>query len=159
MVSLVVPLWAIQHLAATPIWVGIAVGARSFLPLLFSIHGGALMDRLGTRRVMAACAVITLILFPFYVIWGSMLGLILLQMVIGLSPPTLVADFLTNWTTTAICGGPPTQLPVAGLQGLCQSRACAADMERGHSCASARLSVKSDSRSFRRGCHPPPATS
>jgi MFS family permease len=85
MVSLVVPLWAIQHLAATPIWVGIAVGARSFLPLLFSIHGGALMDRLGTRRVMAACAVITLILFPFYVIWGSMLGLILLQMVIGLS--------------------------------------------------------------------------
>jgi MFS family permease len=85
MVSLVVPLWAIQHLAATPIWVGIAVGARSFLPLLFSIHGGALMDRLGTRRVMAACAVITLILFPFYVIWGSMLGLILLQLVIGLS--------------------------------------------------------------------------
>jgi MFS family permease len=85
MVSLVVPLWAIQHLAATPIWVGIAVGARSFLPLLFSIHGGALMDRLGTRRVMAACAIITLILFPFYVIWSSMLGLIMLQLVIGLS--------------------------------------------------------------------------
>lgn len=85
MVSLVVPLWAIQHLAATPIWVGIAVGARSFLPLLFSIHGGALMDRLGTRRVMAACAVTTLILFPFYVIWASMLGLIMLQLVIGLS--------------------------------------------------------------------------
>jgi len=85
MVSLVIPLWAIQHLAATPIWVGIAVGARSFLPLLFSIHGGALMDRLGTRRVMAVCAVVTLILFPFYVLWQSMLGLILLQLVIGLS--------------------------------------------------------------------------
>jgi MFS family permease len=85
MVSLVVPLWAVQHLAATPIWVGIAVGARSFMPLLFSIHGGALMDRLGTRRVMAACGVVTLVLFPFYVIWPSMLGLILLQLVIGLS--------------------------------------------------------------------------
>lgn len=85
MVSLVVPLWAIQHLAATPIWVGVAVGARSFMPLLFSIHGGALMDRLGTRRVMAACAIITLILFPLYIVWQSMIGLILLQLVIGLS--------------------------------------------------------------------------
>jgi MFS family permease len=85
MVSLVVPLWAIQHLAATPIWVGVAVGARSFMPLLFSIHGGALMDRLGTRRVMAVCAIITLILFPLYIVWQSMVGLILLQLVIGLS--------------------------------------------------------------------------
>lgn len=85
MASLVVPLWAMQHLGATPLWVGIAVGARSFLPLLFSIHGGALMDRLGTRRVMTACAVITLILFPLYVVWQSMIGLIMLQLVIGLS--------------------------------------------------------------------------
>src|ERR1700759_4119301 len=68
MASLVVPLWAIQHLNATPIWVGIAVGARSFMPLLFSIHGGALMDRLGTRRVMVWCAGITLVTFPLYVV-------------------------------------------------------------------------------------------
>ncbi|MGE5539079.1 MAG: MFS transporter [Gemmatimonas sp.] len=85
MISILVPLWAVQHLDATPLWVGIAVGARSFMPLLFSIHGGALMDRLGTRRVMGWCAVITLILFPVYVIWDSMLGLIVLQLVIGLS--------------------------------------------------------------------------
>jgi MFS family permease len=85
MASLVVPLWAVQHLNATPIWVGIAVGARSFMPLLFSIHGGALMDRLGTRRVMVWCAGITLVTFPLYVVWQSMVGLIALQLVIGLS--------------------------------------------------------------------------
>jgi MFS family permease len=85
MISILVPLWAVQHLNATPLWVGVAVGARSFLPLLFSIHGGALMDRLGTRRVMAWCAIVTLILFPLYVIWDTMLGLIALQLVIGLS--------------------------------------------------------------------------
>jgi MFS family permease len=85
MASLVVPLWAIQHLNATPIWVGIAVGARSFMPLLFSIHGGALMDRLGTRRVMVWCAAITLVMFPLYVVWQSMAGLIALQLVVGLS--------------------------------------------------------------------------
>jgi MFS family permease len=85
MISILVPLWAVQHLNATPLWVGIAVGARSFLPLLFSIHGGALMDRLGTRRVMAWCAAITLVLFPLYIVWESMLGLIMLQLVIGLS--------------------------------------------------------------------------
>ncbi|HTI86735.1 MAG TPA: MFS transporter [Alphaproteobacteria bacterium] len=85
MISILVPLWAVQHLNATPLWVGVAVGARSFLPLLFSIHGGALMDRLGTRRVMAWCGIVTLILFPLYVIWDTMLGLIALQLVIGLS--------------------------------------------------------------------------
>jgi MFS family permease len=85
MISILVPLWAVQYLNATPLWVGIAVGARSFLPLLFSIHGGALMDRLGTRRVMAWCGVITLILFPLYVVWDTMTGLIALQLVIGLS--------------------------------------------------------------------------
>lgn len=84
MASLVVPLWAI-HLGATPIWVGIIIGARSVLPLLFSIHGGALMDRLGTRRVMVWCALITLAAFPFYVIWQSLIGLIVLQLIIGLS--------------------------------------------------------------------------
>lgn len=85
MASLVVPLWAVQHLGATPLWVGIAVGARSFMPLLFSVHGGALMDRLGTRRVLVWCAAITLVLFPLYIVWQSMTGLILLQLVIGLS--------------------------------------------------------------------------
>lgn len=37
------------------------------------------------------------------------------KMLIGLSPPTLIADFLTTWTTTASCGGAPIQLPVAGI--------------------------------------------
>ena len=49
--SVTVPLWAVM-LGATPAEIGIMIGARSFLPFLLAIHGGVLMDRLGTRRMM-----------------------------------------------------------------------------------------------------------
>jgi MFS family permease len=52
--AMIVPLYAVS-LGASATEVGFLLGARSILPAFFSIHGGSLMDRLGTRRVMLAC--------------------------------------------------------------------------------------------------------
>lgn len=65
--------------------IGLVIGARHGLTLILSIHGGVLMDRLGTRRVMIvfACAsVIVPLLFPLSP-WIP--GLIVLQMIAGVS--------------------------------------------------------------------------
>lgn len=82
MTSLVVPLWALS-LGATPAMIGIIVAARSVLPLFLSIHGGAMMDRLGTRRMMliftAAGALLTLF-YPLLPYFSALVGL---QLVLG----------------------------------------------------------------------------
>jgi MFS family permease len=49
--ALIVPLYAVS-LGASATEIGLLLGVRSILPAFFSIHGGSLMDRLGTRRVM-----------------------------------------------------------------------------------------------------------
>lgn len=51
MIMVVVPLWVIE-LDAAPLMVGIILGARHMLVLFYSIHGGAMMDRLDVRQVM-----------------------------------------------------------------------------------------------------------
>ena len=84
MASVIVSLWAV-HLGASPLWIGIAVGARSLLPMFLSIHGGVLMDRLGTRRVMLFFSVITLVVFPLYPYMPWVWALILLQPITGLT--------------------------------------------------------------------------
>ncbi len=84
MASVIVSLWAIK-LGASPLWIGVAVAARSFLPMFLSIHGGVLMDRLGTRRVMLFFSIITLALFPLYPFMPWVWALILLQLVTGLT--------------------------------------------------------------------------
>lgn len=64
--NVIVPLWVLQ-IDPSPLLVGIALGARQLLPVLLSIHGGALMDRIGIRRVMlwfAAMGALTPFLFP-----------------------------------------------------------------------------------------------
>lgn len=83
-VTVVLPLWAL-YLGAEPLMIGIVLGARHFLPTLFSIHGGALMDRLGTRRVLVwfgLIGAVTPFLFPLLP-W--MWAVILLQLLVGLS--------------------------------------------------------------------------
>lgn len=84
MAALIVPLWAIG-LGASPLWIGVIVGARSLLPMLLSIHGGVLMDRLGTRRVMLFFAVVTMAAFPLYPLLPSLYALVILQLVTGLT--------------------------------------------------------------------------
>lgn len=84
MVTVVVPLWVLT-LDPSPLTIGLAVGSRHFLPMLLSIHGGAMMDRLGTRRVMLGFALIGItvpLLFPMMPwIWAVMV----LQALAGLA--------------------------------------------------------------------------
>ena len=51
MIMVVVPPWVVTLHAARP-WSAMILGSRHFLALLYSIHGGAMMDGLDVRRVM-----------------------------------------------------------------------------------------------------------
>src|SRR5215218_4592740 len=82
--SVIVPLY-VYTMEPTPLMFGLVFSAAHFLPLFLSIHTGALMDRLGARRVMIFCTAlgaITPLLYPaFPWIWA----LVFLQMFFGLS--------------------------------------------------------------------------
>lgn len=66
MIQLIVPLWCLVSLGMSATMIGIAVGARSFLAVIFSIHSGALLDRLGVRRLMIYCAIASIALSMLY---------------------------------------------------------------------------------------------
>ncbi len=83
-VSVIMPLWAVM-LGASPLMIGVVIGSRQVLPMLFAIHGGALMDRLGTRRMLVAFGLIgmaTPVLFPMFPWVGAAIAL---QMISGLA--------------------------------------------------------------------------
>lgn len=84
MFALIVPLWAVS-LGTSPTEIGIIVGARNVLPLFLAIHGGVLMDRLGTRRVVLAVALAAACLAPLYPMLPWLPALIALQLLIGLA--------------------------------------------------------------------------
>jgi len=84
MMKVVVPLWAIR-IGMSPGEIGLAMGAGGLLPFILSIHGGTLMDRLGTRRItllFAAVSTVVILLYPAMP-WIAML--LLLQLVSGLT--------------------------------------------------------------------------
>ncbi len=87
MITVVVPLWVLT-LNPSAFMIGVVLGSRHFLTLLLSIHSGALMDRLGARRVMVFFAVICILLPVFYPLLPSIPALIGLQMLIGLATST-----------------------------------------------------------------------
>lgn len=84
LIAVAVPLWLL-YLDADPVMIGLALGSYNLLPFLFSVHGGALMDRLGARRVMMAFALMgaaTPLLFPVLpFVWA----VFVLQMIGGLA--------------------------------------------------------------------------
>jgi MFS family permease len=83
-VLVVVPLWVLT-LDPSPLLIGVVLGMRHVGPMLFSIHGGALMDKLGTRNVVIALALLAILVplaFPFSP-WIP--ALILLQFLGGLA--------------------------------------------------------------------------
>lgn len=82
MTSLIVPLWAL-YLGASPALIGIAVASRSVLPLFLSIHGGAMMDRLGTRKLMLIFTAAGAVLSLLYPLLPSIAALIVLQLFLG----------------------------------------------------------------------------
>ncbi len=84
MMNVVVPLWIVS-IEPSPLMIGIAIGARSVLPLFLSIHGGAMMDRVGTKQVVMFFAVIAMVTAPLYPLMPWLIAAIILQMVNGLS--------------------------------------------------------------------------
>ena len=84
MLKVVVPLWAL-HLNMSPTMIGVAIGAAAVLPLILAIHGGVLMDRLGTRRVTLFFAFLTTMLIPLYPAMPLFGAVVILQMLTGLT--------------------------------------------------------------------------
>lgn len=82
MSTVAVPLWALQ-LGAEPFLIGLAVAARALLSVFFSIHGGALMDRLGVRRIMIVSAVAIMVVGPLYPFVPWIEAVIGLQIILG----------------------------------------------------------------------------
>lgn len=82
MIMVVLPLWVLT-LDAGPLMIGIILGARHFLVLIYSIHGGVMMDRVDVRKLMVpfgAAGVVLPLLFP---LTDSAWVVIVLQMAAG----------------------------------------------------------------------------
>lgn len=82
--TLIVPLWAV-YLGMTPIEIGILVGARAFLPFFLAIHGGVMIDKFGTRRVMVIVSAVCLIVPPLFPVMPWFGIMLLLQTAGGLA--------------------------------------------------------------------------
>ncbi len=82
--NVIVPLWVLV-LAPSPFVVGIVLASRQFLPMLLSIHGGALMDRFGVRRVMLGFAAMAIVIPLFYPLLPFIPAVVVLQMLSGLA--------------------------------------------------------------------------
>jgi len=82
--NVVVPIWA-WTLTQDEFLLGIVFGARHFLPMLLLIHGGALMDRFGARRVTLYFAVAAMSIPPLYPILPFVGAQVALQMFGGLT--------------------------------------------------------------------------
>lgn len=85
--NVMVPIWA-WSLTKDEFLVGVVFGARHFLPMLLLIHGGALMDRFGARRIVLYFAVAAMIIPPLYPLLPFVSALIILQMLGGLTVMT-----------------------------------------------------------------------
>ncbi len=82
MMTLIVPLWALD-VGASAFWIGMAIAMRALLAMVFSIQAGAIMDRLGTRRVTLWLGVGGAAMVPIYPLFPSVAGILLLQVVVG----------------------------------------------------------------------------
>ena len=85
MAGLLIPLWVVVTLDPSPFMIGIILGARHLLPTLLSIHGGAMMDHLGAKRVMMVFAIVGLMVHLVYPLAPWIGAVIVLQMLGGLS--------------------------------------------------------------------------
>lgn len=123
LVWVVTPLWVVE-LGASPFMIGIALGSYTFLPLLLSIHGGALMDKFGARRVILFFGAIVVIMPWFYPMSPWIPAVIVFQMILGLSvsmgwigTQTLIGQRMRGdavysgrlafWTRSVGLAGPP----------------------------------------------------
>lgn len=84
MQAIAIPLWAVE-LGATPSMLGLAVGMRSLGPLLFAIHGGALIDQLGARTVTLWTGAVCAASSALYPLLPFTIALLALQFIFGLA--------------------------------------------------------------------------
>lgn len=84
MVALATPLFS-NHLGLSAALLGVMAGARSLAPLVYSIHLGSVMDRVGVRRIMLLLAASGVLLAPLYPILPHPSILIVLQLLLGLA--------------------------------------------------------------------------
>lgn len=82
MMTLIVPLWALD-VGASAFWIGMAIAMRALLAMAFSIQAGAIMDRLGTRRVTLWLGIGGAVLVTLYPLFPSVAGILVLQVVVG----------------------------------------------------------------------------
>ena len=66
-------------------WIGIALGSYTFMPLLLSIPGGALIDRIGARRMIWTFGSLVVCVSLLYPVMPWLIALVILQMIVGLS--------------------------------------------------------------------------
>ncbi len=107
LLTMIIPLWAVLQ-GASPTEIGTLVGARSLLTFFLAIHGGALMDRIGTRRVMMffACATGALAaVYPFLPWFPAMVAL---QTLIGFAGN--MAWIGAQTIIAQVTGGDPGQI-------------------------------------------------
>ncbi len=83
MMGIIIPLFSV-FVGLNLSEIGLVVAARSALPVLFSIHGGILMDRLGVPFVGFWVGLAAAALPLFYPFTGWFWGLVVLQLLSGL---------------------------------------------------------------------------
>jgi MFS family permease len=84
MLSVAVPLYAVA-VGLNAAQIGLIISARSVLPAALSIHGGIIMDELGTRRVLIWVAVASAALPLLFPLSGWFAVLTALQLLLGLA--------------------------------------------------------------------------
>ncbi len=82
MMTLLVPLWALD-IGASAFWIGMAIAMRALMAMFFSIQTGAIMDRLGARRVTMALGVTGSALVLLYPLFPTIGGILVLQVIVG----------------------------------------------------------------------------
>lgn len=82
MIALSVPLWG-GSLGFSATILGVAMASRALLPLIYSIHIGSLMDRLGVRRVLKVAALLGVILPLMHPLVPYAGALVILQTILG----------------------------------------------------------------------------
>ena len=80
---LLIPIFASKTLGLTASDIGWLVGARSLLSLFLSIHGGALMDRFGTRRITLIFTGTVILCGPLFPLLSTFWALLALQVISG----------------------------------------------------------------------------
>jgi MFS family permease len=81
------PLWALE-LTSSPLIIGIIIASRQILPVLLSIHGGALLDRFGPRQVIMVLGIAGALGTGLFPVLPFIAAAIALQIVTGFAETT-----------------------------------------------------------------------